>query len=294
MKKNNEELYDFAFNIFRNFILKNEQVLTKLSKDLNKAKIMISPEKYFALALFLGLIAIPISIIIALIFSAISGFSIINILLSFIIGIGIGVGTLMFILYYPKTIIDSRKKRIENAISFAALYLTTMSESSILPKDMFKLLGNLEEYGEIAIEARKIAEDMEGLGMDLSSSIESAIARSPSQEWSEFLSGFRTTIVSGGDLKEYLLEKTKGYTSEYKRKLGEFGKMLGMLLQMYLTVVGVGTVFFIVMSSLMGVIGGMSPVMIKTMQYFLVVIGIPLVTVGMIIIIRAISPLSVK
>lgn len=292
--KKKQDFYDFSFNLFRSFLLKNKDTLQKLAEDLNKAKIFKSPEKYFAAGLFSGVLGAIFSFIFLIIFFAISGISIINILLSIIISISVGISIPMILIYYPKTLIDARKKRIENALSFAALYLTTMSESSILPKDMFHLLGNLEEYGEIAIESKKISEDMSGLGMDISSAISNAISRSPSPEWSQFLSGFRNAIVSGGNLQEFLVEKTKGYTEDYKRRLTDFGKMLGMLLQMYLTVVGVGTVFFIVMSSLMGVIGGTSPVVIQTMQYFLVIVGIPLVTVAMIIIIRAISPLSVK
>lgn len=294
-KKQEQSIYDFALNIFRPLVVKHSSKLNTLAKDLRKAGYNdVTAEEYFSVVILAGLLAIPVSFIVSLFFVLVAGITILRLFMCFGISLLCSAGTMGFVLYYPKNIINSRKKKIENSLSFAALYLTTMSESSILPKKMFKLLGRLDEYGAIADEAKRISEDVEGLGLDFPSAVQRAIKRSPSDEWSEFLSGLNTTITSGGELKSYLEEKTKGYTSEYKQKLVSFGKMLTMLLQMYLTLVGIGSVFFIVISSLMGVIGGVSTIMIKVMQYSLVLGGIPLMTVAMILIIKTISPLSVK
>ena len=292
--KNEDNIYEFAFKLFRPYLIKKKETLDELASTLKKAKINLSAEHYYAFSLLLVLLILPVALFISILFVSLLDLSLTNILLAIGISLGAAFGIRTLVLFYPQTKKDVRKKKIENAISFSTLYITTMAESSILPKDMFRLMGQLEEYGEISDEARRISEDIDGLGLDLPSAIERAINRSPSREWSEFLSGFKTAIISGGDLKEYLREKTKGYTEAYKRKLVSFGKILAMLLQMYLTVVGIGTVFFVVMSSLMGVIGGISTTMIKTMQYSMVLLGIPLATVAMIIIIRAVSPLSVK
>lgn len=288
-------IYDLALSLFRPLIIRNKERLNKLGDNLRRAQITKSmPEEYYAVSILFGIIAFPIALFVSLLFAAMLGLTNEKILIVLAISAGSSISTFFFINYYPKSIADSRKKKIENSLSFASLYMTTMAESSILPKDMFKLLGGLNEYGEIAKEARRISEDIEALGLDFPSAVERAIGRSPSSEWSEFLSGFRTTITSGGELKSYLSEKTRGYTAEYKERLASFGSMLSMLLQMYLTVVGVGTVFFIVMTSLMGVIGGVSTPMIKFMQYMVVLGGIPMMTIAMIILIRMISPLTVK
>ena len=288
-------IYEFALSLFRPLVIKKSERLNTLSENLKKAQFTnATAEEYYALSILLSIIALPIAMIVALLFAVISGVTLKNMLLVSAISLSVSAGTGILVLYYPKAMADTRKKKIENSLSFATLYLTTMSESSILPKDMFKLLGGLTEYGAIAEEARRISEDIEAVGLDFPSAVERAIRRSPSVEWSEFLAGFRTTIVGGGELRSYLEEKTRGYTSEYKERLVSFGKMLTMILQMYLTVVGIGTVFFIVISSLMGVIGGVSTTMIKFMQYSIVLGGIPLMTIAMIILIRIISPLTVK
>ncbi|UCD03806.1 MAG: type II secretion system F family protein [Candidatus Woesearchaeota archaeon] len=288
-------IYELALNLFRPIVVKRSDKLNKLSNNLKRAHFTkFTAEEYFAFAILLSIIAYPVSLAVVLFFIIVSGLTLRNLLLGVSISLLVSAGTGFITLYYPKTLADARKKKIENSLSFATLYLTTMAESAILPKDMFKLMGGLKEYGAIADEARRISEDIEGVGLDFPSAVDRAIRRSPSVEWSEFLSGFKTTIVSGGELKSYLEEKTRGYTEEYKERLISFGKMLTMLLQMYLTIVGIGTVFFIVISSLMGVIGGVSTTMVKVMQYLVVLGGIPLMTVAMIIIIRMISPLSVK
>lgn len=287
-------VYDFALDLFRSHIVKNRDKLKKLHSSLVTSRMDVSSEKYYALILLSVLISFIVSMILTFFIVVLSGITLVKIVFALIFPFAVSAGVGLFIYFYPRLKAGQRKKKIENALSFATIYMTTMAESSILPKDMFRLMGQLEEYGEIAEESKRIAEDVEVLGLDLPTAIDRAISRSPSFEWSEFLSGFKTTITGGGDLSSYLKEKSKGYTSEYKKKLVQFGKMLGLLIQMYLTVVGVGTVFFIVISSLMGVMGGVSTLTIKAMQYMVVLVGIPMVTLMMIIIIRAISPINIK
>ena len=89
---------------------------------------------------------------------------------------------------------------------------------------------------------------------------------------------------------KYLEKKAHGFVQEYRRKLQSFSKTLTLLMNMYITLIIVGTVFFIVVSSLMGAVGGISTTAIKIVHYLVIFLGLPALTAMLIIIIRSSSP----
>jgi len=63
-------------------------------------------------------------------------------------------------------------------------------------------------------------------------------------------------------------------------------------MEMYITVVIVGTIFVIVLSTIMGLIGGMVE-QVQIIQTLFVALGVPFVTAAFIIILKTISPTEV-
>ena len=168
--------------------------------------------------------------------------------------------------------------------------MSTLSKSGFEPQKIFELLSKFNDYPAAADEASKINHEVNKLGMDLRTSLERAIARSPSPEWTEFLAGIKNSVEVGGDLNKYLEEKATGFVHEYQRKLQAFGKTLTLLMNLYITIIIVGTIFFIVVSSLMGAVGGVSIATIKVFHYITVFAGLPLITAALIIMIKNSSP----
>ncbi|MFH1127273.1 MAG: type II secretion system F family protein [archaeon] len=196
---------------------------------------------------------------------------------------------------YPSVIVSDRKKRIDDSLPFATLYLATISGSGTPPIAMFRALANFKEYGEISKEAERIIEETDVLGVNLALAIENAANRTPSDHLRDIFWGIKSILVVGGDLQRFLHEKAISTMQEYKRRLAQFTQQLSMYIEMYITVVIVGSVFFMVLTTIMGSMSAdpKTTVFIVAAQFLVSFIFLPLASFGFMILIKGIAP-SVK
>jgi len=286
-------IYSRATNLFGKYVNVESRIFVKLKNNLKKAKIKTPVEAYGSLVLFVTFGAAMVSLIFLFLLSLLTvGINLSALVMNFVVAIFVGVICGAFTYYYPSFIISEKKGKIENSLAFVSIYMSTLTKSGFQPQNIFKMLSKFNDYPAAASEARKINHEVNKLGMDLRTSLEKAITRSPSPDWTEFLSGIKNSIETGGNLDKYLEEKSKGYTKDYKRKLESFGKTLTLLMNLYITVIIVGTIFFIIVSSLMGAVGGIPVGTIKLFHYITVFGGLPLVTAILITLVKSASPWS--
>jgi len=183
------------------------------------------------------------------------------------------------------------RKRIDKDLPFATIYMSTVAGAGIPPHIIFKLLGEFEEYGTVSREAKIINSELEFVGKDLSEALRRAADRSPSEDFRELLWGLDTIIAEGGDVKEYLTTTSQMLMRKYNRKVEEFGNSLSMYLEIYLTLVVVGSIFFLVLSSIMAAMGG-TPIWVNVVQKVVVYLILPMVTAAFIMFIKVISPMG--
>ena len=286
-------IYSRATNLFGKYVNVESKIFRKLKENLKKAKIKTPVEAYGSLVLFITFSAVIVSLLFLFFLSLLTvGINFSAIVMNIVVAIFVGVICGAFTYYYPSFIISEKKGKIENSLAFVSIYMSTLTKSGFQPQNIFKMLSKFNDYPAAASEARKINHEVNKLGMDLRTSLEKAITRSPSPDWTEFLSGIKNSIETGGNLDKYLEEKSKGYTKGYKRKLESFGKTLTLLMNLYITVIIVGTIFFIIVSSLMGAVGGIPVGTIKLFHYITVFGGLPLVTAILITLVKSASPWS--
>jgi flagellar protein FlaJ len=200
---------------------------------------------------------------------------------------------LVFFLFYtyPSMTSGKRKKSIDASLPFGATYLATIASSGAPPIAMFKILSQFKEYGELSKETGKIYRDVEAFGMDLVSAVRKTAARTPSEELKELLWGLDTVLTSGGNVGNFLHEKSRAFISEYRRKLEQYSRTLALLIEIYLTVVLVGSIFFIIMTALMSILGGGGGgISMIFIQFLVIFIALPFASIGFIVLLKAISP----
>lgn len=200
-------------------------------------------------------------------------------------------GVLFFIFYsYPATISRVRENKIKKVLPFSISYLASIANSKVSGIVLFKTISQFKEYSEVSNEARNIVRDVEVFGMPLSSAIKNQAKRTPSKEFRELLWGVNSVIVSGGDLALFLKQKSDELMNDYRRRIRKYAQDLSLFVEIYLTLIITGSIFFIVLSSIISALsGGMGTILIQT---FVVFILIPALSVGFIIIIKSISPLE--
>ncbi len=193
---------------------------------------------------------------------------------------------------YPSQLGETRKRKIENSLYFAATYMATIGGTGVSIDKMFKIIGNFHDLGEVSRVSERISRDIEVFGMDVPEAIEKSVKLTPSKDLNDLLWGLRSSILTGGDILIYLNERSKNLLTDYKRRLEEFTRILSLYLEMYITLIMVGTVFTLVLTTIMSMVGGFAK-QLQLVQMMLVVIGLPFISAVYIIMLKTISPTEV-
>ena len=262
-----------------------------IQDDLQMANIPYTLEEYLSVAVFTTAATLLIeAALFGFIFGLLNFSIIVNMLLSFTLAATVS-GLLFFLFYsYPITKAKTRGNKIKKLLPFAVAYLAAMSSSKLPPITMFKTLSQFKEYGTVSEEANNVVQDVEAFGMNFSTALKRQAKRTPSAELRELIWGINTVSSSGGDLTSYLSQKSNEYMNDYKRKIRKYSQDLSLFVEMYLTLVISGAIFFIVLSSVVSSISGDITTII--VQTFVVFILLPLISLGFIVLVKSVSPLE--
>lgn len=285
-------LKDLSFKFFGRSLEPFVGYFESIKYDLLKANMGFSLTEYVYIMFFTLLLLFAVEFpIIVIIIAIILKDALIAFLFSFTITTVVLLLVFFLFYTYPSMSSGKRKKNIDAALPFGTTYLATIASSGAPPIAMFKILSQFKEYGELSKETGKIYRDVEAFGMDLVSAIRKTAARTPSEELKELLWGMDTVITSGGNVGNFLHEKSRGFISEYRRRLEQYSRTLGLLIEIYLTIVLVGSIFFIIMTALMSILGGGGGgISMIFIQFLVIFVALPFASIGFIGLLKAISP----
>ncbi len=190
-------------------------------------------------------------------------------------------------LIYPGVMAGERKRNIDATLPYAINYVTAMSTAGITPAEVFRLLGQSKIYGESATEARYIAREIDIFGKDLIDALRIGGIYTPSARMRDFLQGANASISSGSNLTEYFRMKSEQYTRENRLEQKTFLETLGLISESYVTALVAGTLFLIILQSIMSTISGETdPLFLYAVIYGI----IPLGSIMFIIMISSMTP----
>jgi len=283
---------EFSYRIFHGFSKKYAYLFKDIQEDLLESNLKYSIEEYFAAMVMSVVLSIPALAGLVIGFLFLVGDFIIALIGGLLFYSIIVAGIIAGFYLWPSSQAGNIKKKIDNALHFAVIYMETLAGTGAPPHLLFRILGSFEEFSEISTISRKISRDIEIFGMDPAEAISKAAEKTPSNNMKELLWGMKATITSGGDLKTYLSEKANAFTNEYRRKLEEFTQVLAVLLEIYITIVIVGSVLALVLTTIMSLLsGGLAG--IGELQLLVVTIGLPMMSAIFIMLIKASSPTEV-
>lgn len=199
-------------------------------------------------------------------------------------------GFLLLFKKYPSIKKQNRARKIDNSLYYAVLYMASLVSSGATPKALFELLSKYSEFSEIKKEASEIIYLIDTVGLSLPVALERKAEYSPSKKWASILNGMKSIIVEGGNIEEYLYNEASKLFDEYKRKVIEYSNNMQVFLEIYITLIIVGVIFVIILTTLMGSISGTNFQYIEFIQLMSILIILPMGTVMFIILLKSISP----
>jgi flagellar protein FlaJ len=197
-----------------------------------------------------------------------------------------GLTYLVFMLY-PGLEAGNRRRNIDASLPYAINYITSMSTAGITPAEVFRLLGSSKIYGQSAVEARYIAREIDIFGRDLIDALRLVSASTPSRRMKEFLQGTMASVASGGNITEYFRTKAEQYALENRQSQKMFLETLALVSESYVTAMVAGTLFLIILQSIMSVMSGDNNPMFL---YGVIYIMIPLGSIMFVIMISSMTP----
>jgi len=289
-----EEYSEFCYNQVGSYALELIDYFEDLRPQLSKAGIEITLPEYLSMMIFTVGIAAVMTLSIVGTFLAVS-MGVIGVLLALIGTIFASIFTALGFYIYPSVLIKDRSSKIRDTLPFATMYLSTLAGTGTPLPQIFKNLGEVDEYGEVSKEAEKIARDIETFGMDVSEALERSANRNPSEDYKELMWGINHTITTGGSLRDFLHQRSESLMNDYKRRIQEFSESLSLLVEMYITVVVVGSIIFTSMSAVMSTISqNLEPGQIVGIQVLAIFFGLPLISAMFIIIVQGMAPGGIR
>lgn len=281
-----------AFTVFGRFSQSLEIFFPELADTLKKAGMKTSKKEYMSTGMFTSFLfflgEIPL-------LSFIFGIFFQSVILSLITSITISSLLTIVIFYlftkYPNTIVADRSKKIDTLLPFASLFLSTIAGTKLPLNQVFKIFAKNSKYGEITEQIRMMANDMEVFGLDVHTALQRAVDRTPSKKMKEMLYGLLSTSISGGDVAVYLREKSKTQMEDYRRLINQFSKKITIFIEIYLTAIVLGAIFFIVLTSIFSGISGAGGNIIL-LQSIVIFVFLPLMSAIFILLVKISSPVG--
>ena len=170
--------------------------------------------------------------------------------------------------------------------------MSILASAGVSPEKMFISLSTLKPPLAASIEATEVVKQIALFGLDIISALEKTSTRTPSKRVRDMIQGIISTIHTGGNLGVYLRVKFKAHMKLKRITLKKQADSLSVLSEIYVALLLTGPLIFIIMLSVMSVLGGgglmglSSELLLSLLTY----IGIPICALIFLVILDSASP----
>ena len=127
--------------------------------------------------------------------------------------------------------------RIDQELPFVVIHMGSISGSGIEPIGIFKIIAMSKEYEFAGQEFRKILNQTNLYGYDLSTALRNVSLSTPSIKLAELLNGMGVTINVGGDIHRFFEKRAESLLLEYRLEREKSTKSAETFMDLYISVV---------------------------------------------------------
>ncbi len=237
-----ESLEVWSFRLFGRIAPYFLKEVFEFKDYLERAKIKIYPETYVSLMFFIAMLTLPVSII-AVVLIYLYGF------LPLIFLVPLPFYVMIGFLLIPMSRASERASNLEREMPYAATYVSVMASGGIAPYTSFKRLSKVDLMPAMRSEAREIMKDVEIFGINPLTAIQNAAKKNPLDVFKDFLAGYASTVIIGGDIRHFLERKAEDIFKTRAMRVKAAAERLGMLLETFIIVMVLMSLCFYILFS---------------------------------------------
>ena len=237
-----ETLEAWSFRLFGRFSPSFLKRVVEFKDHLERAKIKIYPETYVSLMFFIALLTLPVSIMALVILY-------LYLFIPIIFLVPLPAYVMIGFMLIPMSRAGERASSLEREMPFAATYVSVMASGGIAPYTSFKRLTEVELMPVMRDEAREIIKDVEIFGINPLTAIENSAKKNPLDVFKDFLSGYASTVIIGGDIRHFLERKAEDIFKTRAMRVKAAAERLGMLLETFIIVMVLMSLCFYILFS---------------------------------------------
>jgi flagellar protein FlaJ len=191
----------------------------------------------------------------------------------------------LFVFGYPVYKKNQEKLKVENGLVYTLSHMAILSTSGMAIENIFEQIVEVEENPSIRSLAKKFIMDLNIFGYDVPAALEDISNRTASEDIKKILNSITNNIQTSGDLYDLLRFEVENQLQIKKDNLKKFMGSLTYLGEIYVALLIMAPILFIVMITILSVLGGGSSINTSIPQLLIIVFfGIPVLATGFIII----------
>jgi len=235
-------LEGWSYRVFGRIAPKFLGNVFEFKDNLRRAGMKIYAETYVTMMFMAALLTTPVTVI-ALILLYFYKF----VFLVFLVPLPIFI--MIVFMITPSMKAGERGHSLEREMPFAAAYITVMATGGISPYMSIKRLSKVELMPSMQREAREIMRDVEIFGIDPLSALEDSAKNHPLDIYQDFIAGYASTVITGGDISHFLETKTHDIFKARSMRIKAAAERLGTLLESFVIVMVLMSLCFYILFS---------------------------------------------
>jgi len=286
------------YNVFANKIFGNsaENLIKKYPKyfdDLRRTVRLANLRIFFNTYVSLGILSFFLTMLLSFLLSLVifMDFSVFAFAKYISLSLLMGLFVLAGLYYYPRIIMDSRRRDIKQDLPFAIIHMAAVAGSGAQLVTVFSMIVESNEYKGLEGEIKRILNYVNLFGYNMSTALRAVAENTPSNEFKELMNGMIETIESGGSLKNYLKNKADDIMTTYKLERKRYVETLSTYSDIYTAILIAAPLLFIIVLVLLSIVGtkvgGVDISFIEKLGTFIVV---PVLNIGFIIFLNIVQP----
>lgn len=172
-----------------------------------------------------------------------------------LIPIVVPVLTFLAVYFYPSTEQKSIGTRIDQELPFAVIHMSAVTGAGIEPTEIFRIIGLSRDYPFLRKEIRKVLNQINLYGYDLTTALNNAAKTAPSEKLSELFTGLSVTINSGSNLSDFFEKRAETLLLSYRLEREKYTHLVETFLDIYISIVIAAPMVFLLMIIMMAISG---------------------------------------